>query len=246
MDVLGLQGKVAVVTGGGGNIGTATVRLLAQLGANVLVADSNIESAENAAARSREDGGDAVAVGCDVRRPDDIERMVEVALERWDRLDVGVNIVGGGGDGMGKSALELTDEEWEASVETNLYSAVRCCRVFARVMLERNIAGSLVNIASPAGLRAGPGDGGLWGVEGCAHQLHLDIGRGTRPQGDPGEHRRPGVRTTPRDVVGWKRGRAGRTGPSALFQWGGSRRRRMSPGRLSRSPQISRAFRRAR
>jgi 7-alpha-hydroxysteroid dehydrogenase len=155
MDVLGLRGKVAVVTGGGGNIGTATVRLLGQLGTNVLVADSNIETAENAAARTREEGADAVAVQCDVRRPDDIERMVEVALERWDRLDVGVNIVGGG-DGMGKSALELTDEEWEASVETNLYSAVRCCRVFARVMLERNTAGSLVNIASPAGLRAAP------------------------------------------------------------------------------------------
>jgi NAD(P)-dependent dehydrogenase (short-subunit alcohol dehydrogenase family) len=138
MDVLGLQGKVAVVTGGGGNIGSATVRLLSQLGAKV-----------------RGAGADALAVGCDVRRPDEIERMVQVALNRWDRLDVGVNIVGGG-DGMGKSALELTDEEWEASVETNLYSAVRCCRVFARVMLERNTAGSLVNIASPAGLRAAP------------------------------------------------------------------------------------------
>ena len=140
MDILGLRGRVAVVTGGGGNIGAATVRLFGQLGAKVVVADANIETAENAAAGAREDGADAVAVECDVRRPDDIERMVEVALARWDRLDVGVNIVGGG-DGMGKSALELTDEEWEDSVETNLYSAVRCCRVFARVMLERNTPG---------------------------------------------------------------------------------------------------------
>jgi len=155
MDVLGLEGKVAVVTGGGGNIGTATVRLLGQLGANVLVADANIETAERAAADVRQGGADAIAVECDVRRPDDIERMVQGALDRWDRLDVGVNIVGGG-DGIGKSTLELTDEEWEASVETNLYSAVRCCRVFARVMLQRGTAGSLVNIASPAGLRAAP------------------------------------------------------------------------------------------
>ena len=157
MDILGLRDRVAVVTGGGGNIGAATVRLFGQLGANVVVADANIETAENAAAAAREEGADAVAVECDVRRPDDIERMVEVALDRWDRLDVGVNIVGGGGGGgMGKSALDLTDEEWEDSVETNLYSAVRCCRVFARVMLERNTPGSLVNIASPAGLRAAP------------------------------------------------------------------------------------------
>ena len=80
MDVLGLRGKVAVVTGGGGNIGTATVRLLGQLGANVLVADVNIETAENAAADARKDGADAIAVQCDTRKPDDIERMVEVAL----------------------------------------------------------------------------------------------------------------------------------------------------------------------
>jgi 7-alpha-hydroxysteroid dehydrogenase len=155
MDALGLQGKVAIVTGGGGNIGTATVRLLGQLGANVLVADANLETAERAAADVRQGGADAIAVECDVRRPDDIERMVQGALDRWDRLDVGVNIVGGG-DGLGKSALELTDEEWDASVETNLYSAVRCCRVFARVMLQKGTAGSLVNIASPAGLRAAP------------------------------------------------------------------------------------------
>jgi 7-alpha-hydroxysteroid dehydrogenase len=155
MDILGLRGRVAVVTGGGGNIGTATVRLFGQLGARVVVADTNIATAENAAAGARAEGVDAIAVKCDARRSDDIERMVEVALDRWDRLDVGVNIAGGG-DGMGKSALELTDEEWEDSVETNLYSAVRCCRVFARVMLERNTAGSLVNIASPAGLRAAP------------------------------------------------------------------------------------------
>jgi NAD(P)-dependent dehydrogenase (short-subunit alcohol dehydrogenase family) len=155
MDALGLQGKVAVVTGGGGNIGSATVRLFGQLGADVLVVDADGERAEKTATDVRRDGADAVAAQCDVRRPAEIEQMVGLALARWDRIDVGVNIVGGG-DGMGKSALELTDEEWEASVETNLYSAVRCCRAFARVMLDRNIAGSLVNIASPAGLRAAP------------------------------------------------------------------------------------------
>jgi NAD(P)-dependent dehydrogenase (short-subunit alcohol dehydrogenase family) len=155
MDALGLRGKVAVVTGGGGNIGSATVRLFGQLGARVLVGDVDGERAEKSAAAARRDGTDAVAVECDVRRPEEIEQMVDVALVRWDRLDVGVNIVGVG-DSSGKSAIELTDAEWESSLEANLYSAVRCCRVFARVMLERNIAGSIVNIASPAGLRAAP------------------------------------------------------------------------------------------
>src|ERR1700722_867548 len=155
MDVLGLQGKVAVVTGGGGNIGAATVRMLGQVGAHVVAVDSDGGAAEQAARAARDEGADAIAVQSDVRRVDDIERMVATALDRWDRLDVGVNIVGGG-TGMGKSTLELGDDEWEDSVETNLYTAVRCSRVFARAMLDRNRAGSIVNIASPAGLRAAP------------------------------------------------------------------------------------------
>jgi NAD(P)-dependent dehydrogenase (short-subunit alcohol dehydrogenase family) len=156
MDVLGLTGKVAVVTGGGGNIGSATVRLLGQVGANVVVVDSDGERAELAALAARDAGVDAIAVPCDVRRTDEIEAMVDAALERWGRLDVGVNVVGGG-SGMGKSTLELLDAEWEDSVETSLYTAVRCSRCFAQAMLDRNLAGSIVNIASPAGLRAAPG-----------------------------------------------------------------------------------------
>jgi NAD(P)-dependent dehydrogenase (short-subunit alcohol dehydrogenase family) len=156
VDVLGLQGKVAVVTGGGGNIGAATVAMLGEVGASVVAVDSDGEAAERAAWFARDQGADAIAVQCDVRRADEVERMVDTALHRWDRLDVGVNIVGGGA-GMGKSILELGDDEWEDSVETNLYTAVRCSRVFARAMLDRNLPGSIVNIASPAGLRAAPG-----------------------------------------------------------------------------------------
>jgi 3-oxoacyl-[acyl-carrier protein] reductase len=154
-DILGLEGKVAVVTGGGGIIGAATVHLLAQAGARVLCADIDGDKAERAAVAARQIGAESLAFICDVRHPDEVERMVQTALEQWDRLDVGVNIVGGA-VGMGKSAIELLDDEWEVSMETNLYTAVRCSRAYASAMLERNIAGSIVNIASPAGLRAAP------------------------------------------------------------------------------------------
>lgn len=155
MDILGLKDRVAVVTGGGGNIGSATVRMLAEAGCRVLVADVNPDDSEAAAARARAAGSDAFAIEADVRRPQEVEKMVAAALDRWDRLDVGVNVVGGG-DGIGKSFLELSDEEWDRTVETNLYSAVRCSRAYARAMIDRGIAGSIVNIASPAGLRAAP------------------------------------------------------------------------------------------
>ena len=154
--LLGLQGKVAVVTGGGGNIGSATAGMLGRAGARVVVVDIDGDKAEQAAARAREAGADALAIQADARRREDIHRMVETALERWERLDIGVNIVGGG-VGPAKSALEVLDEEWEAAVETNLYTAVRCSVAYARTMVAAGTAGAIVNIASPAGLRAAPG-----------------------------------------------------------------------------------------
>lgn len=155
LEVVGLRGKVAVVTGGGGNIGSATVRMLGTLGVGILVADVDGEAAEEVARQVRASGGDALAWPADVRDPAQADAMVAAALSRWGRLDVGVNVVGGGA-GIGKSFLELTDDEWAATMETNLYSAVRCCRAYARTMIELGAPGSIINIASPAGLRAAP------------------------------------------------------------------------------------------
>ena len=153
--MLGLRDKVAVVTGGGGHIGSATVDLLARLGASVMVADIDGDVAGTAAAGARRHGADACAMEVDVRRPEQVEAMVGAALDRWSRLDVGVNIVGGG-VGTSKGILELSDDEWDAAVELNLYTAVRCSRAYARAMIDRGTQGSIVNIASPAGLRAAP------------------------------------------------------------------------------------------
>jgi 7-alpha-hydroxysteroid dehydrogenase len=155
-DVLGVEGKIAIVTGGGGNIGSATVRLLAQAGAKILVADIDGDKAERSAKVVTDAGGDAVALQCNVSEPDDVTGMVDQAIDRWDRLDFGINIVGGGSAGQGKSSLELTDDEWLSTIEINLMTAVRCSRLYATTMIERNIAGSIVNVASPAALRAAP------------------------------------------------------------------------------------------
>src|SRR5579872_6067470 len=109
-DVLGVEGKVAIVTGGGGNIGSATVRLLAEAGAKVLVADIDFAKAERSARAVTDSGGDAVALQCNVSEPEEVTGMVDHALARWDRLDFGINIVGGGSAGQGKSSLDLTDD----------------------------------------------------------------------------------------------------------------------------------------
>jgi 3-oxoacyl-[acyl-carrier protein] reductase len=128
------------------------VRALAALGASVMVADRDGERAS--ALASEVDG--ATSSQTDVTRVDEVDAMVAKVMDRWGRVDVGVNVVGGGGVN-GRTALETTDEEWQSGIEHNLYSAVRCCRAYARAMISGAVAGSIVNVASPAALRAAPG-----------------------------------------------------------------------------------------
>ena len=152
--LLGVNEKVAIVTGGGGNIGSATVRMLAQAGARIVVADIDADDANSSASAARALGGQAVAVQADTRRMADIDRMVQTALDAWGRLDIGVNIVGGGN--TDSLILDTVDSVWNDVIELNLYSTVRCSRAYARPMIAHDIAGSIINIASPAGLRAAP------------------------------------------------------------------------------------------
>ena len=152
--LLGVDEKVAIVTGGGGNIGSATVRMLAQAGVRIVVADIDADDANSSASAARALGGEAVAVQADTRRIADIDRMVQTALDAWGRLDIGVNIVGGGN--TDSLILDTPDSVWNDVIELNLFSTVRCSRAYARAMISHDIAGSIINIASPAALRAAP------------------------------------------------------------------------------------------
>ena len=83
----------------------------------------------------------------DVTRTDEVDAMVARAMEMWGRVDIGVNVVGGGGVN-GRTVLETSDEEWQSGIEHNLYSAIRCCRAYAKAMISGAVAGSIVNVAS--------------------------------------------------------------------------------------------------
>jgi NAD(P)-dependent dehydrogenase (short-subunit alcohol dehydrogenase family) len=134
-----LEGKRAVVTGGGSGIGRATCRLFAAEGATVLVADLLGERAEEVAA---EIGG--TAVQADVTVALDVARMVEAA----GRIDVLVNNAGGG---MADDLLELSEEEWDTDVTVNLKSAFLCSKAVLPGMIERG-SGVILNISSVNGM----------------------------------------------------------------------------------------------
>jgi NAD(P)-dependent dehydrogenase (short-subunit alcohol dehydrogenase family) len=110
--------------------------------------------AKEAAERATALGAKAVALQVDATSEDDIATMVAAAIDLGGRVDVGVNIVGGGGGDT--SILDTSDDVWQRIIELNLYSTVRSSRAYVRSMLDTGVKGSIINVASPAGLRASP------------------------------------------------------------------------------------------
>lgn len=160
-----LDGRVALVAGAGsrssgiGN-GRAAAILLAEAGASVVCADLNLEWAETTVGMiSREFGqGKAVAVKTDVTKSTDCRRAVDVALEKFGRLDILVNNVGIGGP-VG-TAVEVDTELWAKAMDINVLGMVLMVK-YAVPAMERNERheisgrGSVVNMASIAGLVGG-------------------------------------------------------------------------------------------
>jgi NAD(P)-dependent dehydrogenase (short-subunit alcohol dehydrogenase family) len=143
-----LEGRGAVVTGGGRGIGAAIAGALAGAGAGVVVAARTAAEVEGAAAALRSRGGRAWAIVCDVTRPDDVEELERGAVERLGRVDVLVNNAG-----LAHSAplhrLQLDD--WNRLLAVNATGTFLCTKAFLPAMLERGW-GRVVNVASVAGL----------------------------------------------------------------------------------------------
>lgn len=145
-----LEGKVALVTGGGSGIGAACVRQLVALGAQVVVADISLD---NALSVSDKLGDQASAVQADVSRPEDAERMVEAAVSRFGALDIAVNNAGVGVPV--KAAVGDTGfDEWRRVLDVNLDGAFFCMRAQLPRM---SAGGSVVNLASVMGAVAAEG-----------------------------------------------------------------------------------------
>jgi len=152
--MLKLDGKVALVTGcgsigpGWGN-GKAIAVLLARQGASVFGVDLTLEAAEATRALIQEEGGVAEVQVSDVTKAADVAAMVEACLARFGRIDILVNNVGRSEPG---GPVELSVETWDAQMDVNVKSAFLTCKAVLPIM-ERQGAGSVVNISSVAGLR---------------------------------------------------------------------------------------------
>jgi 3-oxoacyl-[acyl-carrier protein] reductase len=144
---LKLTGRVALVTGAAQGIGKAVALLLARNGADIVVSDINLEKAEETANEIRSIGQKAMAVRVDVANWNDVERMVEVILEKFAKIDILVNNAGITRD---KLILRMTEEDWDAVLNVNLKGTFHCTKAVVRYMAKQR-SGKIVNIASVVG-----------------------------------------------------------------------------------------------
>ena len=145
-----LDGKIAIVTGGGQGMGRAIALRYATEGARLVVADLNEAGAEGVAQEIAAAGGEAIAVRVDVTKVADAEAMVVAAVERFGGVDILFNNAG-----VIKIIpfLETTEQDWDFMFGVNCKGVLFCGQAVARQMIEQGRGGKIINMASQAGRR---------------------------------------------------------------------------------------------
>ena len=190
-------GKVAIVTGGGGNIGRATARLLASEGASVTVADLSEDAAAKVVAEIEAAGGTARAQATDVTDPDAVEAMVRDTVAAYGGLDVLHNNAAAIAlNGQDQDVVTMDLDTWRQVLDVNLTGPMLGCRFAIPAMLERG-GGSIVNTASAAAFYGSKIARRVRHVEGRSRRAHpLRRHRVRRPR-HPLQRRRTGGRRRP-------------------------------------------------
>jgi len=146
-------GKVAFVTGAGSGIGRATALAFARAGASVVVAGVPVQDHQETARLIEGLGGRALAVECDVRQSEDIHRALTRTIETFGQLDIAFN--NAGVEQQSVMAADLSEEEWDRVVDTDLRGVFLCMKHEIPLMLQQG-GGAIVNTSSGAGVKGFP------------------------------------------------------------------------------------------
>lgn len=153
-----LEGKIALITGGGRGIGRATAVLFAREGARVVVADISADGVKETAELITNAGGEATGVVADVSKPADVSAMMTATLDAFGRLDCAFNNAGINGTlaGVrGKLTAEWPEDAFDKLIQVNLKGTWLCMKAELQQMVQQG-SGSIVNTASLAGLTGFP------------------------------------------------------------------------------------------
>ena len=163
LDKFSLDGKVAIVTGGGTNLGKAMCHALARAGADIVVAGRTLGTIEETASEVRQIGQKGIVIPTDITDSRQVDNLIAGTLNKFGKIDILVNNAGvargiepSPRDPVPKEPgpiWELSDEMWHQAIDTNLTGTFYCCRAVSKHMIERK-CGKVINISSAAGLRA--------------------------------------------------------------------------------------------
>ncbi|UCH19437.1 MAG: glucose 1-dehydrogenase [Deltaproteobacteria bacterium] len=166
LDKFSLDGKVAIVTGGGTGLGKAICHAFARAGADVVIAGRRIEPLNETATEVRNLGQRAMAISTDVTDSRQVEKLVGKTIAEFDKVDIMVNNAGiaRGIEPSPRDDIpiklgpiwELSDDKWRRATDLNLGGTFYCCRAVAEHMLKRK-RGKVINMASVGGMRAQKG-----------------------------------------------------------------------------------------
>jgi NAD(P)-dependent dehydrogenase (short-subunit alcohol dehydrogenase family) len=144
-----LNGKVAIVTGGSRGIGKQIVKAFSSQGAIVVIASRNIQRCNQVAEEVIQEGGEALAVGCDVANLGEIQNMFQMVSDTFGRLDILVN---NAGVSITKPSIEVTSEDWDTMFNINIKGLFFACQEAAKIMMEQG-SGKIINISSIGGIK---------------------------------------------------------------------------------------------
>jgi len=146
--LMNLEGRVSVVTGGATGLGLQMATGLAEAGSHVVVCSRKLENCEAAAQQITKLGVQALALACDVTKPEQVEAMKEATLKKFGRVDILVN---NAGRAWAAPPEETPLERWQQVFDLNITAPFLCAQVLGREMIKQK-RGKIVNIASIAGL----------------------------------------------------------------------------------------------
>lgn len=143
-----LDNKKAIVTGAGRGIGKAIAIGLAEAGADVALLSRTKEDLEDTARAIRDMGRIALVIPTDVTSREEIQQSLQTIIKDWDTIDILIN---NAGMNIRSKALDVTDEEWQRIMDTNLKSAFMMSQEVGKIMKEKKIHGKIISVSSVGG-----------------------------------------------------------------------------------------------
>lgn len=173
-----MEKKVAIITGSGRGIGKAIALKLAQENMNIVICDVDEAAISATAKEIEEKGAQALGIRVDVTNSDDVARLFDEAIKKFERVDVLVNNAGITRDNL---LIRMQESEWDAVIAVNLKGTFNCLKAAAKIMMKQR-SGKIINISSVVGVMGNIGQANYSASKGAVISLTKSAAKELAPR----------------------------------------------------------------